>query len=42
MEAMKMETVLTAERDATVQALHVRPGDTIQAKDLLLEISVQH
>ena len=42
MEAMKMETVLTAERDATVQALHVRPGDTIQAKDLLLELSVQH
>ena len=39
MEAMKMETVLTAERDATVQALHVRPGDTIQAKDLLLELS---
>jgi pyruvate carboxylase len=42
MEAMKMETVLTAERDATVKALHVRPGDTIQAKDLLVELSVQH
>ena len=39
MEAMKMETVLTAERDATIKALHVRPGDTIQAKDLLVELS---
>jgi pyruvate carboxylase len=37
MEAMKMETMLTAERDATVHAIHVRPGTVIQAKDLLLE-----
>ena len=38
MEAMKMETMLTAERDATVHAIHVRPGTVIQAKDLLLEL----
>jgi pyruvate carboxylase len=37
MEAMKMETMLTADRDATVHAIHVRPGSVIQAKDLLLE-----
>jgi pyruvate carboxylase len=35
---MKMETMLTAERDATVHALHVRAGETINAKDLLLEL----
>jgi pyruvate carboxylase len=38
MEAMKMETMLTAERDATVHALHVRAGEVINAKDLLLEL----
>jgi pyruvate carboxylase len=38
MEAMKMETMLTAERDATVHAIHVRAGETINAKDLLLEL----
>jgi pyruvate carboxylase len=38
MEAMKMETMLSAERDATVRAVHVRPGDVIHAKDLLLEL----
>ena len=38
MEAMKMETMLSAERDATVTAVHVRPGDVINAKDLLIEL----
>ena len=38
MEAMKMETMLTAEFDATVHAVHVRPGETIAAKDLLVEL----
>jgi len=37
LEAMKMETMLSAERDAVVQAIHVRAGETINAKDLLLE-----
>jgi pyruvate carboxylase len=36
-EAMKMETGLTAERDGVVKAVHVAPGDQIDAKDLLLE-----
>ncbi|MCY4151146.1 MAG: pyruvate carboxylase [Aestuariivita sp.] len=38
-EAMKMETGIHAERDATVTAVRVAPGDQIDAKDLLLEIS---
>ena len=38
-EAMKMETMLTADRDATVHAVHVRSGETINAKDLLLELA---
>jgi len=39
MEAMKMETMLGAERDATVHAIHVRTGETVNAKDLLIELS---
>ncbi len=37
-EAMKMETGLHAERDATVKAIHIAPGDQIDAKDLLVEL----
>ncbi|WP_425098850.1 pyruvate carboxylase [Tropicibacter sp. S64] len=37
-EAMKMETGLHAERDATVKAVHVLPGGQIDAKDLLIEL----
>ncbi|WP_168797845.1 biotin/lipoyl-containing protein, partial [Pacificoceanicola onchidii] len=37
-EAMKMETGLHAERDATVKALNVTPGAQIDAKDLLIEL----
>ncbi|EBA07934.1 pyruvate carboxylase [Sagittula stellata E-37] len=37
-EAMKMETGLHAERDATVKAVHVMPGAQIDAKDLLVEL----
>jgi len=37
-EAMKMETGLHAERDCTVIAVHIRPGDQIDAKDLLVEL----
>ncbi|RBW51481.1 pyruvate carboxylase [Phaeobacter gallaeciensis] len=36
-EAMKMETGIHAEHDATVKALHVQPGGQIDAKDLLVE-----
>ncbi|WP_062111745.1 pyruvate carboxylase [Aureimonas sp. AU40] len=35
-EAMKMETALHAERDGTVSLVHVRSGDQIDAKDLLV------
>ncbi|PWJ13268.1 pyruvate carboxylase [Jannaschia seohaensis] len=38
-EAMKMETGLHAERDATIAAIHVQPGAQIDAKDLLIELS---
>ena len=37
-EAMKMETVIAAECDGVVKALHVVPGDRIEAKDLLIEL----
>ena len=36
-EAMKMETALTAERDAVVARVLVAPGDRVDAKDLLVE-----
>ena len=37
-EAMKMETGIHAEHDATVKAVHVQPGTQIDAKDLLVEL----
>jgi pyruvate carboxylase len=37
-EAMKMETVLSADRDGVIAAVHVKPGDVIAAKDLLIEL----
>ena len=37
-EAMKMETGIHAEHDATVKAVHVQPGGQIDAKDLLIEM----
>ena len=36
-EAMKMETMLSAERDVVIKAVHVKPGDVIAAKDLMVE-----
>ncbi len=36
LEAMKMETHVAADRDAEVEAVHVAPGDRVQAKDLLI------
>jgi pyruvate carboxylase len=36
LEAMKMETHVTADRDAVVEAVHVKPGDRVQAKELLI------
>jgi len=37
-EAMKMETVLFADRDATVVSVQVKPGDHVEAKDLLIAL----
>ncbi len=37
-EAMKMETGIHAEQDATVKAVHVNAGGQIDAKDLLIEL----
>ena len=37
-EAMKMETGIHAERDATVKVVHVQPGTQIDAKELLVEL----
>ena len=37
-EAMKMETGIAAERDATIKAVHVAQGAQIDAKDLLVEL----
>ena len=37
-EAMKMETGIHADRKAVVKAVHVRAGDQIDAKDLLVEL----
>jgi pyruvate carboxylase len=38
LEAMKMETMLHADRDAVVKVVHVKPGDRVAAKDLLIEL----
>jgi pyruvate carboxylase len=38
-EAMKMETALHAERDGTVKEIFVRPGQQIDAKDLVMTIA---
>ena len=37
-EAMKMETGIHAEREATIRAVHVHAGGQIDAKDLLIEL----
>ncbi|WP_102107565.1 pyruvate carboxylase [Oceaniglobus roseus] len=37
-EAMKMETGIHADRKAKVKAVHVSPGNQIDAKDLLIEL----
>ena len=36
LEAMKMETVVTADRDARVAEVLVKPGDRVQAKELAI------
>ena len=39
LEAMKMENVISADSDCTVQAVHVQKGDKVEASQLLMEIS---
>ena len=36
-EAMKMETVLNAEKDCSVKKIYIATGSQIDAKDLLIE-----
>ncbi|HJW27559.1 MAG TPA: pyruvate carboxylase [Rhodocyclaceae bacterium] len=38
-EAMKMETVITADCDAIVTRIYVAPGDRVETRDLLVELS---
>jgi pyruvate carboxylase len=38
-EAMKMETAIAADRDATVLKVLVAPGDRVEPKDLLIELA---
>ena len=38
LEAMKMETVVRAQREGTVAVIHVAPGSVVEARDLLLEV----
>jgi propionyl-CoA carboxylase alpha chain len=38
-EAMKMENVLRAERDATVKAIKVKPGDSLAVDAIILEFA---
>jgi pyruvate carboxylase len=38
LEAMKMESMITAERDGTVIKVYVAPGDKVNAKDLMIEL----
>jgi pyruvate carboxylase len=37
LEAMKMQTALTAERTGTLKDIHVKPGEQVEAKDLVAE-----
>ena len=37
LEAMKMETMIRAERDGVIGHIHVKPGSVVSAKDLLIE-----
>ncbi|MFA7670034.1 MAG: DUF2118 domain-containing protein, partial [Burkholderiaceae bacterium] len=38
-EAMKMETMIRAERDGIVAVVHVQPGDIVESKELLVEFT---
>ena len=37
-EAMKMETIINAEKSGKIKKLHINTGDNVETKDLLIEI----
>ncbi len=37
-EAMKMETTISAEKSGTIKKIHLKSGDNVETKDLLIEI----
>jgi len=37
-EAMKMETTISAEKSGTIKKIYLKSGDNVEAKDLLIEI----
>lgn len=39
LEAMKMKTVVFADRDGIVRSIHVKPGDSVAAKELPIELA---
>lgn len=39
LEAMKMETVIAAPRDATIKAIHVKAGTPVDAHELMIELA---
>ena len=41
LEAMKMESTLCAERDGVITNVHVKPGQAVSPKDLLVEIEAK-
>ena len=38
-EAMKMETIILAERSGSIKKIYVSSGDNVESKDLLIEIN---
>ena len=38
-EAMKMETTISAEKSGTIKKIYLKSGDNVETKDLLIEIS---
>ena len=37
-EAMKMETTITADKSGKINKIHVKSGENVETKDLLIEI----
>ncbi len=39
LEAMKMQTAVSSDENATIKAIHIKPGDSVNAHDLLIEFA---